>query len=225
MKNAFLSLSLLFLGLQCNSQPAESSYKRLKDEIATQRSAYAKTYSTTDSSQRSLIVKASYQFLFAKLINDILPAWYGTPWTFHGHSETPVQGSIACGYFITTTLRDAGFNIPRVKWAQQASETVIRKLTTDVKRFHNAPIEKVTEYINSKGNGLYIVGLDCHVGFIVKNDKVPEFVHANYYQAQTGVMSEPLKGRNPLNDSKYRVVGKLLNNDMLDKWLTGYKYE
>jgi hypothetical protein len=32
-------------------------------------------------------------------------------------------------------------------------------------------------------------------------------------------MAEPLEGRNPLADSYYRYIGKLLDDDMVKRWL------
>ena len=73
-------------------------------------------------------------------------------------------------------------------------------------------------------DGLYLVGLDCHVGFIcVKNNDIT-FVHSNYYQKEIGVMAERLNTKNPLRDSKYRIIGKLLGDEMIEHWITGRAY-
>ena len=49
------------------------------------------------------------------LLNAIIPHWYGTPWDFNGHTSIPNQGEIACGYFVSTTLRDIGLKLNRFK--------------------------------------------------------------------------------------------------------------
>ena len=54
------------------------------------------------------------------LVDKIIPHWYGTPWSFGGHTAIPNQGKIACGYFISTTLRDMGINLNRYKLAQKS---------------------------------------------------------------------------------------------------------
>jgi hypothetical protein len=71
---------------------------------------------------------------------------------------------------------------------------------------------------------LYIAGLDSHVGYIYKSGRKLRFVHSNYYYPEIGVMSEPLEGVNPLNDSEYRVIGKLLSAEMVKNWITGKEY-
>ena len=69
-----------------------------------------------------------------------------------------------------------------------------------------------------------IVGLDCHVGFISKSGDNMRFIHFNYYHPEIGVMTEPLARHNPLNDSKYRIIGKLLDTEMIRNWMTGVVY-
>ena len=206
-------------------QQPSKSYSELKKEILETRDLFRKEYEMNKSNKerQDSIVSEAQKYLLA-ISDDFFRAWYDTPWTFHGHSQTPKEGSIACGYFITTTLRDMGFNIPRIKWAQQASEYLIKKVSTDIRRFQQKPMKDVIAYIESKGEGLYIVGLDSHVGYIYYiNDKL-SFVHANYYKPKIGVMSEPLIGRNPLNDSRYKVIGKIFDKDMVTNWILNAPY-
>lgn len=207
------------------SKSSKQSYLLLKKETLSKRQDFRKEYDLAKGNiekQDSIIEEALCYLL--NVSANYFEAWYNTPWTFHGHSQTPGEGSIACGYFVTTTLRDMGFNIPRVKWAQQTSEYLIKKLTTDVKRFRQRPMVDVVKYIEMRGEGLYIVGLDCHVGYIYFRKGKMSFVHANYYRPKIGVMSEPLVGRNPLNDSKYRVIGKIFDKEMVRNWIQNTTY-
>ncbi|MDR2955330.1 MAG: hypothetical protein LBV43_09635 [Prevotella sp.] len=211
------------VGLERNS--IIKSYPELKKEALDKRDYFRREYDLAGKNQQrqDSVINEATDYLLN--VSDIFfKAWYNTPWTFHGHSKFPKEGSIACGYFITTTLQDMGFNIPRVKWAQQASEYLIKKLTSDIRRFQQKPIADIVNYIESKGEGLYIVGLDCHVGYIYYINGEMSFVHANYYKPKIGVMSEPLSGRNPLNDSKYRVVGKILSKEMIRNWILNIPY-
>ena len=45
---------------------------------------------------------------------EIFPHWYDTKYDFYGQTETPGKGKIACGYFVSTVLRDIGVPIERV---------------------------------------------------------------------------------------------------------------
>jgi len=116
-------------------------------------------------------------------------------------------------------LQDAGFKIPRTYWAQQASEYYIKCLTSDIKRFSNKSIQTLMDYFSGREDGLYIVGLDCHVGFVYKKGKILRFVHASYYNPKIGVQAEKLNSDNPLSNSEYREVGRILDDSMIKKWI------
>lgn len=195
------------------------SYNTLKSEIQTEQLQFAKAYSSSGSNKDS-IIDAARIYLLNTLQTDLFPAWYGTAWDYEGTTQTPKTGSIACGYFVTTVLRDAGFNIPRVKWAQMASETMIYEMTNDVKKYSNVSAEKVIAEIKTRGEGLYVVGLDIHVGYMLYYQNSIMFIHSNYYQNGIGVMAENPIGDNPFFHSKYRVVGKILGDTMMQDWLS-----
>lgn len=201
--------------------PAPTDYAALKHRIEENRLSFSVAYSTADSATRIAIIDSARAYLFDHITLDILPTWYGTPWDFNGTTRTPRTGAIACGYFVNTVLLDAGFRLPRVKWSQMASEPITVKLSHRVKRFRDRPVGEVVSYVQAQGDGLYKVGLDNHVGFIVARNGVVRFVHSNYYQREIGVMSEPLDGNNPLANSHYRIVGSLLGDVMMTSWLEG----
>lgn len=198
-----------------------TDYPALKRSIEEKRLAFATGYSIADSSTRPSIVDSARTYLFDRITLDILPAWYGTQWDFNGITRTPGKGTIACGYFVNTVLQDAGFRLPRIKWSQMAAEPITVKLSHRTKRFSDRPVSEVTTYIRTQGDGLYKVGLDNHVGFIVSRNGVIRFVHSNYYQRDIGVMSEVLEGENPLAHSRYRIIGSMLGDAMVVAWIEG----
>lgn len=166
-------------------------------------------------------VEASRSLLITAMTDSIIPFWYGTRWDFNGTTETPRRGKIACGYFVTTVLRDAGLKVERVKLAQQASEIIIRSLTTEdhINRFRNVPFEDFLAALLEEGDGLYIVGLDIHVGFLHVRDKDARFIHSAYSPPYR-VVNEPAHASFILEDSRYRVIGKISADDrLLLKWL------
>ena len=199
-------------------------YDSLKAEMARTRLAYQSAYRNATAPVKDSLITEARNYLLHKITGDMFQHWYNTPWAFYGNTRKPQCGTIACGYFVTTVLKDAGFNIPSTAWAQLASETMILKLTPAVKRFSNKPIDEFESSFTSKPDGLYIVGLDCHVGFISKVNGQLQFTHSSYYKPEVGVLSENLKGHNPLNDSKYRVLGEILHSDMVVKWIEASAY-
>ena len=201
--------------------PAPTDYAALKHSIEEKRLSFSVAYGMADSASRIALIDSARAYLFDRITLDILPSWYATPWDFNGITRTPRKGTIACGYFVNTVLLDAGFRLPRIKWSQMASEPITVKLSHRVKRFLDRPVGEVSSYIQAQGDGLYKVGLDNHVGFIVARNGVVRFVHSNYYQREIGVMSEPLDGNNPLANSHYRIVGSLLGDVMMTAWVEG----
>lgn len=200
-----------------------SPYKQKLAELESCRSRFASTFEN-DSLHRRTTLNAARAHLLTTLTQDLLPAWYGTPWDFYGTTREPKNGKIACGYFVTTVLQDAGFRIPRIKWAQLAAEPMILKVAPGAKRYRETPVNGILTWLRQRGDGLYAVGLDNHVGFITVSDNVVRFVHSNYYQREIGVMAEPLEGNNSFAHSHYRVIGKLLDDNMMTAWLQGTVY-
>ena len=177
-------------------------------------------YSESDSIGQDSIISIARDYLINTMTKEVFPCWYGTKWDFNGTTRTPQKGKISCGYFVTNILTDVGFNIPRVKWAQSASEVFIKKLSFgNIDRFSNKSISTIEKYLRKSGNGLYIVGLDCHTGFVfVDNDEI-RFIHADYYEPEIGVVSEKIDSHSPIADSKYRVFGKLMSDEMVLNWI------
>ncbi len=223
---SFLILLSLFFTVSCNGQAVEKEYLTLIQEIMVKRNEFKSWYIESDSIQKDSILVKVRNYLKGTISKDIFPYWYGTKWDFNGTTRTPKEGNIACGYFVTNILTDLGFKIPRIKWAQSASEIFIKKLApNDIKRFSNKPISEVSKYLLTSGDGVYLVGLDIHVGFIiVENDNI-SFIHSNYYQPEIGVMSESIDSRNPLRDSNYRIIGKLMTDQMIINWLFNTRYD
>lgn len=161
------------------------------------------------------------QARFTQLVADsILPYWLGTAWGFYGTTETPQQGQIACGYFVTTTLRDAGLPLQRTKLAQCASEQMIRTLVQPayIQRFSHVPLADFVAAIKKQGYGLYLIGLDSHTGFLYHDGREVYFIHASYI-GQKVVTKELAASSVILQASKYKITGKISADEVaLDKW-------
>ena len=200
-------------------------YPEVKSKILTFKENQTQQYLSAKSEQQDSIVKATKTILFDFLVNEIFPSWYGTRWDYNGTTETPQEGKIACGYFVTTTLRDLGFDLNRYKYAQMASEAMILKFNSNVKRFSNVEDQMTLNYFNQFETGIFIVGMDSHTGFIVKNGKEIKFIHAVKYGDIDGVVSQNLESDNLFNLSSYKVIGEILTDEMVQKWLEGEKFE
>lgn len=216
--------TICFLLLSCFEGKKEErlpAYEDLISSVENQRVIFQNEYEKADESVRIQILERAERYLLKTITTDFFKQWDGTEWDFNGTTRIPRKGKIACGYFITTVLSDAGFKIPRVKWAQQASEYYITRFSSDVQRFSNQTPESMKSYFLKRPDGLYIAGLDSHVGFVYKSGDEVTFTHASYYDPKIGVQTEQLIGDNPFAKSAYRVVGRLLDKEMIEKWILG----
>ncbi len=154
---------------------------------------------------------------FAVAVHDLLPAWEGTPWAMNGTTEVPGQGAVACGYFVATVLRDAGLPVQRISLAQRGAEDIIRTLTDEstIRRYWGATVDTVLG--DHTDDGVYVVGLDWHVGLLVVTRGEATFCHASRSQ-QKRVLCEAAATTSSLR-SRYTVVGEL-SQTTIDAWLS-----
>lgn len=201
------------------------NYEALKTKVEARQVELSRAY-CNDNLDKDSVVKVAQHYLFSTMVAKMFPAWYGTRWDYNGTTQCPKKGKIACGYFVTTTMRDMGFNVPRVKWAQAPSETMIKQMTgsSNIKRYRFSSIDHIKREVRKWGEGIYVVGMDSHVGYIVNLNGSLRFVHSDFYNKNRGVISEALDSNNPLKHSKYRVVGKILTKEMTRKWLEGKRF-
>lgn len=198
------------------------SYKDAITKLAAERVALASRYEqATSPAQQAAVLAQARTVVTRSIYTEIFPSWYGTPWDFNGTTEVPQQGKIACGYFVSTVLRDAGWNVQRARLAQQASENIILSLTTHpyVKRFRRVPISDFVTAVEKWGAGIYVVGLDIHTGFIVNTGGEIYFIHSSYVEPYM-VVREKASESKILATSNYRVLGKVTDDDLfIEKWL------
>lgn len=157
------------------------------------------------------------------ILNQLIPFWYGTPWDFSGYTETPKKGVIACGYFVSTIMKHAGFNVDRYKLAQQnplnEAKTIAAGDSVENYEVNSTQLQKI--FVAEKQEGLYFVGLDFHVGFLLFRNKELYYIHSNYIGA-VGVVFEKAVYSDAFNAaSAYRIAEISTNEKLLEKWVKG----
>jgi len=225
------ALAFLFLATLTNCSQKENSIKPQaqvlkRSEIATINYDSCKAVILLNKKSQqgrwTKISKQEKEKIFTSAVAEtIIPAWIGTAWDFNGTSEKPQQGNIACGYFVTTILRDAGLSLARIKLAQCASEQMITSLVQSkyIQRFSQVKIEDFIQSIKGQGYGLYIVGLDNHTGFIYNDGKEIHFIHSTFIGTRN-VQKENAATNWILEKSKYKVLGKISADEkVLDRWI------
>jgi len=168
----------------------------------------------------------SVKEIFAdQLVNKIIPFWYGTAWSFGGHTAIPGRGKIACGYFVSTTLRDMGLKLNRYKLAQKSpiDEALAISCGTEITTIEEDDYDNTLTKIDSLvQKGIYFIGFDTgHVGFLVKKNGVLFLIHSNYL-LPISVCIEPLKNARVFKKfTKFHLVDVSHNDLLIKKWLSG----
>ncbi|MFT4523304.1 MAG: hypothetical protein ACI8ZN_002257 [Bacteroidia bacterium] len=187
-------------------------YLRLKGSITK-----SKQNLRTSSSESLSITKQSFE---TWLVDSIFTYWYGTTWDFNGYTAVPRKGDVACGYFVSTTVRDMGIDINRYKVAQKAASEIVRELcdSSSTKWFND--VNDLDHFVAQRpDNEVYIIGLDNHVGFIVRRNGLSYFIHSSYID-RAGVMKERLLASLPIQYSQRYYIGSLSGSEkLLRMWL------
>ena len=220
-------------GTELQAQPPTSTtiavpeYRAVVDDIAAAREALARELAaaSTPEGRASVLTRARAR-LERAIVDELTPRWMGTPWAMNGVSTEPGEGAIACGYFVATILQDAGFRLRRVRFGQAAALRIQEATTPPrraVHRFLSIPPEALAERVAALGDGVYIIGLNVHVGFVVVRGGDVRFVHSSYTGARV-VVDEPLATARAIELSQpsgYFVSELISTDEAITRWLGG----
>jgi hypothetical protein len=171
-------------------------------------------------------------FIEATLIDDVFPAWMGMP---SGGGPTALATlphqpgmSINCSGFLTATLQNAGLVLQsRARFVQAPAVWIQRALLPPdraIHRYGTLPAAELrARLVADLGDGVYVVGLDVHVGFLVIRGQSVTFVHSSYTDEGV-VVEEPLLASLAIAFSRRKGywVSPLFQDDrLIDLWLHG----
>lgn len=198
-----------------------AAYKTTRETLHTRRLELA---AKLDGDREATLIEAR-EVLLTTLTAELIPAWHGTPWNFYGTSEIPGRGKIACGYYVSTLLQHADLDVERIRLAQQPSEHIVRTFTAggDIRRFRNRPAQDVIDEVERQGEGLYVLGLDYHAALLWNDGERVRMCHSSYLGTGAATCEDALTS--PAMISKYRVIGKLLDDRMVEGWLRGRSFD
>jgi len=201
----------------------QSPYEITKNQIRVGQTEIKNKWINHAADREKLRNKAG-AYIQESLTNKIFPHWYGTTWDFNGYTATPKEGSIACGYFVSTTLQHCGFKLNRYKLAQQHSYGIVKTLSCgdSIYRFYGTTREKFISKTKSKlDTGLYVIGLDNHVGFLLKKRDSVFFIHSTYLKPSQ-VIKEFADTSLALKCSQTFLLTKInYNPTLIRKWIEG----
>lgn len=192
---------------------SSKTYAEVKADIVKLKSKIKTEAISTDSLGRLFTDVLVYQ---------IIPYWYGTTWSFEGHTAIPNQGEIACGYFVSTTLLHAGLNINRYKLAQQlpvheAASLCLQDSALIISHAESAEI--ISEIYDKTQEGVYFLGFDgSHVGFLIKKPEGIFLLHSNYIGG-AGVTVEKIEESEAFSHyHKFYICPLSTNGNFLKCW-------
>ena len=204
------------------SEARVAAYREAQEALELRRVEFAARYKRARGPKEKAAVLDEAADLANRSMVDLVEPWIGTPWNFYGTSEEPGRGTIACGYFVTTLLRDSAVRVERVKLAQQASEKIVKTLAPKdrVWRFRSDDVEEVLKTVRAQPERWFSVGLDLHTGLLLRlDDGRVLFCHSSFLEPQAAICEDAATA--PAMASNYHVVGALFTRELTRKWLEG----
>lgn len=203
--------------------PDPARYEALASELERWRGQLAERHRKAATPQQRQAVESEARLLLETALPSLMRCWIGTGWDFNGTAAKPGNGKIACGYFVSTVLRDAGFKVNRYRLAQQASSNIIHSFVPrdDITLAVNQAYDTFVGNLIQQEPGIYLCGLDTHVAFIVKTDDDFRFIHSSGSKPWT-VVDESRDGAGVLQKSNWRMLGNLTASEhAIRTWLKG----
>lgn len=208
-----------------------AAYEESLRALESQRLALGRRFEEARGKERVAIREAARALVLAAFTETVFPAWMGTPWGLGPRStaDRPHQAGmvVGCSYFVTGVLQNAGLRLEnRTRFAQAPSALMQQALIPaprDLHRFAGMAPAVLERRIAALGDGVYIVGLNIHTGFLVVREGKVRVVHASYTPPQE-VVDEPLTSSAVIHYSRGRgyVVTPLFRDDrLIDYWLRG----
>ncbi len=207
-----------------------AAYRDVLAQIVSRRTELGARYAASRGTRaRAALRSEARQYVVEALVSQVFPAWMGMP-SGGGPQATaslPHQPGmyISCSYFLTAALQNAGLVLEsRARFAQAPAAWIERALLPpdgQIHRYGNLPADELERKLVGLGDGLYVVGLDIHVGFIVVRDGHAWFVHSSYTPPGT-VVNEPIVSSMAIALSRHKGywVSPLFQDDrIIEMWL------
>ena len=197
---------------------ADTGYPERVQAIAAEREAWAQKWQQSPSPQQRKEIETD----LISSIEELTNYWLGTRWALGApQTTTPQEGKVNCGTFVGRVLYDAGFRVHVKKLQRQPSQLIIKSFVgaARTRKFHNASMERFLSSVREMGPGLFIIGLDFHVGLLLQTSDDLRFIHASF-ETET-VVNEDAATAMPITTSAYKVVGKIITPGNIQSWLRG----
>ncbi len=206
-------------------KPDPQRYAVLVSELQRWRADLAKKLKQARTPAETAAVEHDARILLEATLPELMRCWLGTPWDFNGTAAKPGGGKIACGYFVSTVLMDAGFKVDRYQLARQASGNIMRSFLEkdDCRLTVDQPYEQFADGVSKAEPGIYLLGLDTHVGFLVVTADGFRMLHSSGCEPWC-VVDESRENAWALKRSSWRMIGNLTaDKRVIRRWLKAEK--
>jgi hypothetical protein len=202
-------------------EPDRETYDVLKQDLERWRKKLHDQHRKARTVEARRVVENDARVLLESVMPEMMRCWLGTPWDFNGTASGPGKDPVACGYFVSTVLQDAGFRLNRYRLAQQPSSRILTSLLpgNTCRLMVDLPYEQFAREVKDMVPGVYVVGLDTHVAFLVVGGDGFRFIHSSGSKPWR-VVDEGHENAYVLQKSRWRMLGNLTADDaLLRKWL------
>jgi len=190
--------------------PDPEKYKILTKDLERWRADLAKRHAKAGNAKERAVVEADARVILERALPAMMRCWLGTRWDFNGTAKGPGQGKIACGYFVATVLKDAGFKLDRYQLARQPAQNILRSFVPkkSCELSVDEDYQQFAAKVGKREPGVYVIGLDTHVAFIVVRDGGFRFIHSSGSRPWCVVDESPDEA-GVLQRSSWRMLGNL----------------
>ncbi|MBH23021.1 MAG: hypothetical protein CMH57_00910 [Myxococcales bacterium] len=207
-------------------------YEAALQAIEAQRQRLARRYAEAKGERQKRAIRAEARGVVTRAITEtIFPAWMGTPWGLGRNSTAtrPHQEGmvVGCSYFVTSVLQNAGLKLSnRYTFAQAPALHIQRSLAparADLHRFLSIPPSQLEAKLRKLSDGLYVIGLVNHVGFVVIRGDEVRIVHSSF-TGERDVADEALAEAPAVAASQeagYFVTPLFQDDRLIAFWLEG----
>ncbi len=202
--------------------------------IEADRRALFEKWSTANAEGRAAVRDEARDYFVGAITREIFPEWMGTPWTMAGMQEglrpdASVPGErghgVSCSWFVVSALRNAGL---RFAGPSRFAGTIAVHLEHSVapgqiKRFWNTTPDQLERKLVALGPGLWVIGLNCHIGFVHVTSDHAWFVHSSYVEPYA-VVREAVSTSEAIalsEDRGYVLAPLFRDRRLVEHWLSG----
>lgn len=198
-------------------------------EFEALRIQLAERYLRATGDQQQAVRRIAREALTTFLADSVFPAWMGTRWAMgkRANATRPHQPgrAVSCSTFVAAALGDGGVRLAkRSAFGQAAAIDIQRSLIGDeetVHRFVGISSDDLAAEMVALGDGIYLIGLRKHVGFVHVGQGRATLVHAGASGSGT-VQREPLADALSVrvsHPSGFWVTSLTGSKYLLESWL------